>query len=205
MTSIENTWKHIILRVIVVSGVGILVGLTLYRSSVFVPTRWAFQFTVSSISAGLAYAFLKSPLRRHLLPALFIWYVILTGLLLRLTWRSLILDLAYIGGVAFVILIYNYGTTKPYLNNVVLRIIYSGAIMTIVNCVIVICLALFSLNSVLSHVSVFLSSIKLNAEIGVIIGLAVGAGIEISEYIIGKLSEYEIVHPGENEVAHKTS
>jgi len=57
MNIIENPWKHVILRALVISGIGVLVGSIFYRSSVFIPTMRPFQFTVSSISAGIAYAF----------------------------------------------------------------------------------------------------------------------------------------------------
>ena len=205
MNIIENPWKHVILRALVISGIGVLVGSIFYRSSVFIPTMRPFQFTVSSISAGIAYAFLKSSMRRHLLPALFIWYVVLTGLLVKLTWWALILNLTYISGVACAILIYSYAITKPYSNRIILRIIYSGAIMSSINCLIMIALAVFSLNAIFSHFSVWLSSVKHNAELGAIIGLAFGLGIEIAEYLNGKLNQYEIALPGEDEIVHKTS
>ncbi len=205
MDTIENTWKHIILCAIVISGVGILVGFIFYRYSVFIPTMRPFQFAVSSISAGLAYAFSKSSIQRHLLPALFVWYVVLTGLLVKLTWWSLILNFAYVGGITSAIFVYNYAASKPYSNRIILRIIYAGAIIAIANGLILMFLGIFSVKVIFFHFSVWLSAIEYNVEIGAVIGLAIGLGIEIAEYLNGKMNEYETDLLGEDEIVHKTS
>jgi len=80
LDTIENIWKHIILPVIVVSGIGILVGFIFNRNQIFIPTMRSFQFTESSVTAGLAYTIFKKPTLRNIWVALFIWDIFLTVL-----------------------------------------------------------------------------------------------------------------------------
>jgi hypothetical protein len=205
MNTTANDWKHVILRVIVISGVGIIVGFIFYRYSVFIPTMRSFQFTESSITAGIAYAFLKSSTPRNLWASLFVWYVVLTGLLVEFNWWLPILNLAYISGITAAIFIYNRVMNKPFANRAILRIIFGGAITATANGFIIVALGLFSSKSVVSHFTVWLDAIKFNVEIGAVIGLAIGIGIEIAEYLNGKLTEYETELESEDEIVHKTS
>ena len=142
MNTSKDIWKHLILRVFVIAGVGILVGYIFYRDNVFTPTIRAFQFLGSSITAALVYAVLKSYSSRYLWPVLFVWYVILTGLIVEFNWWLPILNLAYIGGITAAIYAYNYITTRLFVNSAALRIVSSGTIISIVNGLIIIVLSL---------------------------------------------------------------
>jgi len=205
MNTIENSWSHVILRACIISVTVILAGFIFYRFTIFIPRMWQFQFTVYSISAGIAYAFSKGSMRRHLLPALFVWYVILTGLIVKLTWRSLILNFLFLSVITLLIFVYNYVVTKPYSSKTILRIIFSGAITAIANGLITTLLGIFSFKFVLSHIFVWLSAIEQNLEMGAVIGLALGAGIEVAEYLNSKLNKFEISLLSEDEIVHKTS
>ncbi|MDE3056740.1 MAG: hypothetical protein KGJ59_02115 [Bacteroidota bacterium] len=192
MNTIESTWKHLLLRAAVVSGVGILVGYIFYRSSVFNPHMRAFQFTVSSITAGIAYAMLKSPVPRNLWAALFSWYIILTGLLITFNRWMLILNLVYIIGVTVAIFVYNNVAAKPFLKRAVLRVAFAGAIIATTNGLIIIVLSLVSVRTVIvSHFTTLLKWVNLNMQFGAIIGLAVGIGIELAEYLDKNVVAYE--------------
>ncbi|GEM_PF-1396301 len=203
MNTTENSWRHIILRAFIVSGVGILVGFILYRSAVFIPRMWPFQFTVSSIPAGVAYALNKSSMRRHLLPALLIWYIILTGLIVKLTWRSVILNFAYVVVITLAVFVYNYVVTKPFSSKAILRIVFAGAIISIANGSITILSAIYLFKFILANSVVWLNALEHNAEIGAVIGLAIGAGIEIAEYLNNKLCEHEINLISKDKIVHK--
>ena len=61
MNTIENAWKQAILRALIVSLSGIILGFVLYQNAIFVPTMVASQFLKSSITAGIAYAANESP------------------------------------------------------------------------------------------------------------------------------------------------
>jgi len=200
----ENHWKHILLRAAIISGAGIITGYIIYGSSVFVPTMKAFQFTESGVTAGLAYAFFKSSMTRNLWTALFVWYVVLCGLLIEFNWWLLILNLTYIGGITGGILLYNRVVAKPYLNKLFLRIIFAGAIISIANSIIIVVLGIFSLWVVVAHFPVWSDAIWFNMKIGAIIGLAIGIGIELAEYFDGALVEYENNLVDEEESVQRT-
>jgi len=200
MNTIEESWKHIALRVLVISGVGILVGFIFYRGHVIIPTMRSFQFTESSITAGLAYAFWKSSTTRNVFAALFIWYVLATGLFVEFNWWLPILHLAYIGGITASIYLYNI-VVKRYARRAILRIIFAGAIIAVANGFILIVLSLFRFDAAISHLTTRLEWANRNMELGAIIGLAIGIGIEIAEYLNGKFIEHE--HSIEEEVVHK--
>lgn len=180
----ENLWKHLLIRVVIISGIGILVGYVLYRKAVFMPSMVPFQFVESSITAGLAYAFLKKSTYRNMAAALCGWYFIALLTFADINPWLPILYGAYILGITAAILIDDYIITKLGATNPFVRIIFAGAIISVMNGVIIVALRLVSWQ--FSH---FEWSFK-NMEYGAIIGLAVGIGIELAEYADRKMAEF---------------
>jgi hypothetical protein len=64
-----------------------------------------------------------------------------------------------------------------------------AVITAITNGLIVIVLGAFALRAVVNLPAAWLESALFNLEIGTLIGLAVGVGIEITEYLAGRWSE----------------
>jgi hypothetical protein len=178
--------KHLLLRLLGITGFGILIGFISFHESIFTPTMRSLQFAIISVSSGLAYAFLKSPTRRNLFLALGVWYCILVVLIRNYNQVNPVQHFAFVGSIAAAmtaaIVMYEYAITRPYVSSVVLRVIFAGAIISIVNGGIVVVLSYLRLSSVPSFSPAWYNAIRINIEGGAIIGLAVGAGIELSEY-----------------------
>jgi hypothetical protein len=193
MNSTSDSWKHIIMRAVIVTGMGIVLGAALYQFAVFTPSMKAFQFSMSSLSIGIMYAALKSRRLRDGLAALLVWYVILTGLMEEFNSWLLFLNLAYIGGMAGAVVLHQRAVRSPFVHGAVLRIVLAGATVGVVNGVVVIVLAVLIWNSALAHISSIMAAVYFNLQIGSLIGLATGSGMELAEYLIGKFPD----RPGE--------
>jgi hypothetical protein len=190
-TSEEHIWKHVLLRAFAIAGIGVVIGYVFYGDKVFIPTMRASQFMVSSITAGLSYALLKSSAQRNFWSVIFVWYVLLCGVFVEFNRWLIILNAVYIGGISGAILLYTYVVPLKYTNNFMVRIFFAGAIISVANGIIIVVLGFFSFGTIMSHFSVWWESVLFNLKIGSIIGLGVGAGIEIAEYFNGALVEYE--------------
>lgn len=191
MTSTHNSSTHAILRAVVVSGSGLILGFILYRSLVFTPTMKAFQFTVNSVTIGVAYAGLKSSSTRNGFAALFVWYVLLTAVIGEFNSWLPILSLAYIVGMASATFVHQRAVKMRLLRGAIQRIVAAGAIIAIANALIVVFLALFSLKVAVSHASRMMETIYHNLQLGALIGLATGLGMELAEYLNRKFIEHQ--------------
>jgi hypothetical protein len=191
MTTIGSDWKHLLLRAAVISGAGILVGYIFYGGLVFDPTMKASQFFISSITAGLAYAFLKSSKPRNLWAALLIYFIVFAGLRVEVSWWNTILNLVYISLITAAIFVYNYIVRKPFSKYVILRIIFASAITSIANGLIIVVLGAFNVQVIVNQFSHWFEAVEFNVMIGAMIGLAIGVGIELAEYFNSALVEYE--------------
>jgi hypothetical protein len=184
MDTTQGAWKRAIARAIVVSVLAIAVGLLFYRLSVFVATMRAFQFTISGISIGLAYAALKGDALRNGLAALFVWYALLTGLMEDFNSWLLILNLAYIGGMAGATYLHQRVVQSRVVRGALPRVALAGAFMSIANGLIVVFLVLVSWRTaVFTHPATWLDVAYVNLQIGALIGLATGLGMELAEYV----------------------
>jgi hypothetical protein len=170
-------------RAVVVSGLGIVVGLVLYRLSVFIPTMRASQFLVSGVSIGLAYAAFRGHAIRNGLAALLVWYAVLTGLIEDFNPWGLILNFAYIGGMAGATFVHQRVVETRFVRGAIQRVALAGAFMAIANGLIVVFLALFSWKVVLTHAATWIEVVYYNLQLGALIGLATGLGMELAEYL----------------------
>jgi len=186
MVSTHNRWKHAITRAVVVSSLGILLGFALYQLSAFTPTLKTFQFTLSSVTIGIAYAASKAHNTRNGVAALFVWYVILTGLVREFNFWLLILNLAYIGGMTGATLVHQHFAKRGLVKGAIGRIVLAGVIVAVANGLIVWFLSLFYLKTTISHAAAIMETVFFNLQLGALIGVATGLGMEVAEYLIAK-------------------
>jgi hypothetical protein len=192
MYSLETTWSRTFLRAAIVAGSVLLVGFVLFPSMVFVPTMRAWQFTESSITAGLAYAGFNSSSKRNALAALFVWYIILLLLMGPFHRWVLVLNLVYIGGIASAIYGYNFLVKKPVVHTAIQRILVAGGLVAIANGLIIIVLGLILFSWMISHLDETWMHIVANLQFGALIGLAMGVGIELAEYVLRQFVDSHI-------------
>ena len=178
--------KNTISRAVIVTGMGILLGAALYQLAVFSPAMKAFQFSMNSLSIGITYAALRSRRLRDGLAALLVWYVILTGLMEEFNSWLLFLNFAYIGGMACAVVLHQRAVRSPFVIGPILRIVLAGATIGVVNGLVVIVLSVLIWNSAIAHVHSIMAAVYYNLQIGSLIGLATGSGMELAEYLIGK-------------------
>jgi hypothetical protein len=173
-----------LVRFFVVSAFGILFGLLLYQTSIFVPTMSTFQFAVNSITVGIAYAAIKGDKIRDGLAALFVWYVILTGLIEEFNAWLLVLNLGYIGGLAIATFLHQRIVKTRSGQGPLQRIVLAGAFIAILNGAVVVFLALFSYRAVIYQTEAWLDVIYHNLQLGALIGISTGCGMEVTEYLV---------------------
>jgi len=181
--------KHAVFRALVVSAACIVLGVIIFQNTVFIPTMRAFQFTLSGITAGISYAALKASSIRNGVVSLCVWYLVLTFLIEQYNSWLLVLNLVYLAGIAVAVYFYLYVMNVGLVRGAVQRIAAMAVITAITNGLIVIVLGAFALGAVVNRPAAWLESALFNLEIGTLIGLAVGVGIEITEYLAGRWSE----------------
>lgn len=189
MVSAYTDSKHAIARAVVVSGLGVLLGFALYQLSAFTPTRKPFQFTLSSVTIGLAYAASKAHNTRNGVAALFVWYVLLTGFVREFNFWLPILNLAYIGGMTGATLVHQHFAKRGLVKGAVGRIVLAGVIVAVANGLIVWFLSLFYLKTAISHAAAIMETVFFNLQLGALIGVATGLGMEVAECLIAKYSD----------------
>jgi len=193
MDSMHDAWKYVVSRALIVSGSGMILGFILYQFLIFTPTMKPSQFTFSSINIGITYAALKSHSPRNGLAALFVWYIIATTVFVQFNWWLLILNVAYIAGMACAVFILQRVVNTRLAQGSLQRIVLAGAVVSVTNALIVIVLTLFSLRVLISHASSIMETIFYNLQIGALIGLATGIGMELAEYLTGRFFAHRTV------------
>lgn len=178
-------------RALIVAGTVICVGLAIFQSGVFTPTMRAFQFSFSGMTAGLFYAAMKEGNLRLGFAALFVWYLVLTFLIEHGEFNSwlLVLNLAYIVGIAGAMYFYGRLVQASLLRGIAQPIAAMGVLTALANGLIVVVLASFSLRQVLDHPMVVVEQSFRNLQIGTLLGLAIGIGIEIAEFVLRRQAE----------------
>ncbi len=187
---IEDTHlNRAIVRTVVIGVTGIGVGFALYRLSAFTPTMRAFQFVMSSVTIALAYAGGKDQNVRNGLAALFVWYVVLTGVIEEFVPWMLILNALYISGMAAATFVSQSVLKSRFTTKAVLRIAVGGAIISLANGLIIVLLGLSFYKSMVAHFGTTFDLLVGNLQLGALIGLATGTGMELAEYFIRRYLE----------------
>jgi hypothetical protein len=192
MSSLNGHINHTIIRGLIVIASGIGVGFLFNRSLIFIPTMVAFQFTYSSITAGLFYAFLKSSSLRSALLAALVWYVASTVIDPK-NHYTLVMDCVYVVGISAAVYLYLHLIRGPVFNGIVHRIATMSLLTGLTNALIAIGLVLFW--AVFARISLHRAP-QLgfeNFQIGTLIGLGVGVGIELAEYVVAHKSFQQFI------------
>jgi hypothetical protein len=189
MNAARNTWNEALLRAATVAVSGMVLGFILYRFSIFKPTMMAFQFTISSITVGIMYAARKTSNLRNGFAALFVWYVIVTGLIEMFNTWLLILNLVYIAGMAAATFVHQTVVQTRFGRNGIGRVVLAGGIMSIANGLIVAVLALFSMRAAIAHATELFGVGYHNLQLGALIGIGTGLGMEIADYVRTRMLE----------------
>jgi hypothetical protein len=186
MQSLSPSLRQFILRVFVVAGAGIFVGLLRWGSFIFVPTMMSFQFTMNSITAGLSYALFKRTSVLNSFLILFCWFLIFTVLEAFNNRWMYVLNLTYIAGIASVVYLYLYLIEKSILRGPIPRIAVFTVTSGIVDTLHVIILVFISLSWSSLQNSQFSSHVLdtcwFNFQTGIMIGFAAGIGIEVVDH-----------------------
>jgi hypothetical protein len=182
--STQDVVKHTILRMLLAACTTVGFGLIFFRLNVFEMGLIASQFLISGITSATAYAALKTPRWRDGLAALFVWYVVLMFLAGGYNAYLLILYLAYVAGIAAAVCLYCYFVRKEIVRGVLQRVAAAGVIIAVANALIILFLGFFNTHAVAASPGSFASTVFRNLQIGTLIGIGFGLGVEIAEYII---------------------
>jgi predicted RNA-binding Zn-ribbon protein involved in translation (DUF1610 family)/uncharacterized membrane protein len=185
---IQHSLKQVILRGVIVAAAGLAIGFAIYQWWIFTPTMRPFQYTMSGITAGIFYAAVKRPAIQNGLAALVIWYVVLTFLLESFNPWLLVLNLTYLAGIAGVIYVYIHVIERMDLRKRVLRIAAMVTLGATGNTLIIVVLALILFRYTFSHPQTVVDNGFFNFKLGGLLGLGLGIGVEIAEYVVGRLS-----------------
>ncbi len=183
MKNLKASAKEIV-RFISISGFIIALAYLIYRDNVFTSTMWAFQYFVSSITIGIAYVTFKEKNFREGIALLLFWYIILVMSVSSENRDVFILEGVYAGITALAVYWYIITISKSFIKNEISRIIMAIIIIGLSNCLIVVILDLYGLQSIYSPFSETLNKMFFNFKIGATIGLFMGTGIELSNYLV---------------------
>ena len=176
--------KESIIRFIIIAGLIIAMGYYLYQKSVFIPTHWPFQFFVSGITVGIAYATFNKNNLSIGITILLIWYIILTSLISKHNTWVLIMEGTYISFFSASVYLYKIIIRKYIIKNILVRIIISTILFGITNSLIIVFLNLFSPEMLLTNFHEIFTPMIMNLGIGSGIGLFLGIGIQLSDSFI---------------------
>ncbi len=192
MKNIE-TFKYAIIRFVIISGLIIALAYWIYQIAVFTPTMWPFQYFISGVTIGLSYVTFYKKNYREGLVLLLLWYIVLVSIISKGNSWVFILEGTYICTIAFAVYLYIIIIGKPFIKNEISRIIVSTIILGLCNSFIIVILNLYSIQSIFAHFPDMFDAMFLNLKIGAILGLYMGIGIELSNYIIDVVYKEKIV------------
>ena len=171
------------LRIGITASVMIAVGFALYTHQIFTPTMRAFQFLQAGITSGIAFGFLVYRRGMFLGAALLLWFTILNFATADgHSWIYILTAVYMIGTTIAVWMARQWGDHAGW-TSPVLRIALTGVCFSVMNGVHIIVLGLIRSFSTLTDAEHWHIAF-LNMQIGVVIGLAAGAGMELAEYVI---------------------
>ena len=187
-----------VIRLICVAGAGIGIGCLFFRAEVFASNALASQFLSSSITAALAYAGLKEGRPRETLAALCLWYVVFSFVISHVDSWVLIVRLVYVLGVAVGVSLYLSAVKKSFLRGMTQRLAAMGIIIALINCLIIFILSLFTARLLFHYPLSIVAVAFQNLQIGTLLGIAVGAGMELAEFILARTALRPPEHPVES-------
>ncbi|HUI64997.1 MAG TPA: hypothetical protein VL126_09140 [Bacteroidota bacterium] len=184
-----------VIRLICVAGAGIGIGCLFFRTGVFAANTLASQFLTSSVTAALAYAGLRSGRPRETLAALCLWYVVLSVVISHVDSWVLIVRLVYVLGVAAGVSLYLSAVKKNFLRGITQRLAAMGIIIALINCLIIFILSLFTARLLFQYPVSIVAVAFQNLQVGTLLGIALGAGMELAEFILARSPLRTPEHP----------
>ena len=189
--------KHLIFRILVVAASGIVAGYCFRGSLIFVPTTVSFQFTYSTITVALFYGFSKSLSFRDALVAVLVWYVLSTLLDVK-NGSTMVMYLVYVAGISTAVHIYLRIISRPLFRGVLQRIASFSLLLAALNAAIIVVLkVLWAIIWNLTFQRTFQLLLD-NFQLGALIGLGLGAGIQLAEYVLSLHSFQEFIEGAKN-------
>ncbi|MCX6144508.1 MAG: hypothetical protein NTZ35_14970 [Ignavibacteriales bacterium] len=170
-------------RALFVIVIGMATGFLFYGSLIFVPTKPPFQFTLSSISAGLFYGISKSSSYRNALAVALIWNVVSTLIAVH-NWWMFIVFLIYIAGISAAVYVYMIVVKRPLFNGILQRVVTASLLTGTFNALVILLLSVLQFTFSHFRLSAVPNAAVDNFQLGTLIGLGVGVGIEIAEYTL---------------------
>jgi hypothetical protein len=170
-------------RSLLVIVIGMATGFLLYGSLIFVPTKPPFQFTLSSISAGLFYGVSKSSSYRNALAVVLVWYVVSTLVALHNWWAFVVLFF-YITGYSAAVYVYMIVIKRPPFNGILQRVVTASILTGTFNVLVILLLSVLQLTFRRLTLSLVPSAALDNFQLGSLMGLGTGVGIEIAEHTL---------------------
>ena len=187
MDSTEKFLKQVAVRALIVTGIGLGIGFLIFRLNIFKSSMPTFQVTMACVTVGVFYAMLKGYNLRNAMAVLLLWYLISNIIDGPRHYWMMIVNLVYIAGLSLTVYLYMLIIRKGLISNIIIRIALFVVITAIMHALIVYVLALFSLpKAVAQPYSIMLVGFH-NLELGTLIGLALGIGIEVADYTVCKL------------------
>jgi hypothetical protein len=186
MLTLTNNIKLLFIRFLAVAVSGLVIGFLAWRTSIFIPTHMAFQFTVLSVAAGLTYALLRHTSKVNTFLALFCWFIGLTIVEDYSNRWLYVLNLVYTAGTACVVYLYLRFSTKGMLTHTFWRILalaIATGVVNIVHLLVMVFIARgFSWFDKPLVVREILDSSIYNCQFGILVGLAAALAIEAIDH-----------------------
>jgi hypothetical protein len=183
MSTLQGHLKSLLVRLLVITISGLLIGYLFRGSSIFDPSAVAFQFTFNSITAALFYSTMKSSSTRNALVVALVWYLLNT-LTYPKNVHMMVMYLVYVAAILVTVMLYLRSIRRPMFQGTVQRIVAFSLLTALLNGLVVVVLeiiwtvfagAQFQRTSAIAFE---------NFQLGALIGLGVGAGIQLAEYML---------------------
>jgi hypothetical protein len=93
-----------------------------------------------------------------------------------------------VAGIAAAVFLYCYFVRKEVVRGLLQRVAAAGVILAIANALIILFLGMFNLHTVSASPGSYASAALRNLQIGTLIGIGFGLGVELAEYIIRRVT-----------------
>lgn len=182
-------------RTLFVASAGVATGFLFYGPSIFVPTKAPFQFTLNGITAGLFYGVSKSMSYRGALAATLIWCVFSTLLDVH-NWWLFVTFFVYAAGILASVSMYMMLVKKPLFNGILQRVATISILTGFFNALALLVLYAIQSTFLFARFGTVAHYVFENFQLGTLIGLGIGVGIEIAEYFL-RLDSFQEFIQGE--------
>jgi len=183
MPTLQGHLKPLLVRLLVITTSGLLVGYLFRGSSIFDPSTVAFQFTFNSITAALFYSTMKSSSTRNAIVVALVWYLLNT-LTYPKNVHMIVMYLVYVAAILVAVMIYIRIIQRTMFQGIVQRIVAFSLLTGLLNGIVVIVLEIIWTVFAGVHFQRTSAIVVENFQLGALIGLGVGVGIQLAEKML---------------------